>query len=169
MALSPARAHKNFFDSCPIEEHAPMSSDPSALLEPGYSHNGLNYETYSQRTPNPSLENQALAHSAQTPFTYTQQVVHQSPTTTNNRPRPLPTSSSRISSNVSQTLDSNSSRIQKRKVNPLAARLYRQKQVDHLHDLERKLKKVRAERDALKVKAARLEGEVEALRGLVRD
>jgi hypothetical protein len=65
MALSPARAHKNFFDSCPIEEHAPMSSDPSALLEPGYSHNGLNYETYSQRTPNPSLENQALAHSAQ--------------------------------------------------------------------------------------------------------
>jgi hypothetical protein len=51
----------------------------------------------------------------------------------------------------------------------VASRLYRQKQVDHLHDLETKLKKVRAERDALKVKAARLEGEVEALRALVRD
>jgi hypothetical protein len=37
-----------------------------------------------------------------------------------------------------------------------------------MNELEAKLKEVKAERDAFKMKAARLEGEVEILRGLVR-
>jgi hypothetical protein len=36
-----------------------------------------------------------------------------------------------------------------------------------MSDLEAKLKEIRAERDALKMKAARLEGEVEVLRALL--
>ncbi|KAE9368442.1 hypothetical protein N431DRAFT_428229 [Stipitochalara longipes BDJ] len=167
MSWNPIPACNNVFDFYSTENHTLMFSPPNALLEPGYSSNELSQEMSSPRTPNPSLENQVLAHSAQTHFTYTQQPLPSSPTTTNNQPHPLPTSSLRLSSHVSPTINPNPSRIQKRKVNTLAARIYRQKRVNHLHDLEAKLKEVRAERDALKVKAARLEGEVEVLRDLV--
>lgn len=60
------------------------------------------------------------------------------------------------------------SRIQKRKLNTMAARRYRQKRVDQVNDLEAALKEARAERDALKIKAARLEGEVDVLRSLLK-
>jgi hypothetical protein len=60
------------------------------------------------------------------------------------------------------------SRIQKRKLNTMAARRYRQKRVDQMNDLEATLQEVRAERDALKIKAARLEGEVDVLRSLLK-
>lgn len=59
-------------------------------------------------------------------------------------------------------------RIEKRKANTLAARRYRQKRVDQMSTLEAELKEVKAERDALKVRNARLEGEVETLRALLR-
>jgi hypothetical protein len=60
------------------------------------------------------------------------------------------------------------SRIEKRKANTLAARRYRQKRVDQMSTLEAELKEVKAERDELKVRNARLEGEVETLRALLR-
>jgi hypothetical protein len=59
------------------------------------------------------------------------------------------------------------SRIQKRTLNTLAARRYRQKRVDQMADLEAALKETEKERDALKNRVARLEGEVEVLMGLV--
>jgi hypothetical protein len=61
-----------------------------------------------------------------------------------------------------------SSRIEKRKANTLAARRYRQKRVDQVTGLEAELKEVKAERDDMKVRCAKLEGEVEALRALLR-
>ena len=60
------------------------------------------------------------------------------------------------------------SRIEKRKQNTLAARRYRQKRVDQMSSLESALKETQSERDALKVRVARLEGEVETLRQLLR-
>jgi hypothetical protein len=60
------------------------------------------------------------------------------------------------------------SRIEKRKQNTLAARRYRQKRVDQMSSLESTLKGVQSERDTLKVRVARLEGEVEVLRQLLR-
>lgn len=60
------------------------------------------------------------------------------------------------------------SRIEKRKQNTLAARRYRQKRVDQMNSLESTLKEVQSERDALTVRCARLEGEVEVLRQLLR-
>ncbi|KAF2180538.1 hypothetical protein K469DRAFT_592289, partial [Zopfia rhizophila CBS 207.26] len=59
-------------------------------------------------------------------------------------------------------------RIEKRKQNTLAARRYRQKRVDQMTSLESALKETQSERDALKVRVARLEGEVETLRQLLR-
>ncbi|KAF2002330.1 hypothetical protein P154DRAFT_574268 [Amniculicola lignicola CBS 123094] len=61
-----------------------------------------------------------------------------------------------------------SSRIEKRKQNTLAARRYRQKRVDQMAGLETTLKETQSERDALKVRVARLEGEVETLRQLLK-
>lgn len=71
------------------------------------------------------------------------------------------------SKNNSQPAES-ASRIEKRKQNTLAARRYRQKRVDQMASLESALKETRSERDDLKVRVARLEGEVETLRQLLR-
>ncbi len=58
--------------------------------------------------------------------------------------------------------------MEKRKANTLAARRYRQKRVDQMSGLESELKEVKSERDDLKVRCAKLEGEVEVLRALLR-
>jgi hypothetical protein len=71
------------------------------------------------------------------------------------------------SKNNSQPTES-ASRIEKRKQNTLAARRYRQKRVDQMTSLESALKETQSERDGLKVRVARLEGEVETLRQLLR-
>ncbi|KAJ4370846.1 hypothetical protein N0V86_008539 [Didymella sp. IMI 355093] len=60
------------------------------------------------------------------------------------------------------------SKVEKRKANTLAARRYRQKRVDQMFGLEAELKEVKADRDEWKVRCAKLEGEVEALRALLR-
>ena len=60
-----------------------------------------------------------------------------------------------------------SARVEKRKANTMAARRYRQKRVDQMSSLETQLKETQAERDDLKVRCARLEGEVETLRALL--
>ena len=59
------------------------------------------------------------------------------------------------------------SKVEKRKANTLAARRYRQKRVDQMSGLEAELKEVKADRDEWKVRCAKLEGEVEALRALL--
>ncbi|KAG9198349.1 hypothetical protein G6514_010267 [Epicoccum nigrum] len=59
-------------------------------------------------------------------------------------------------------------KVEKRRANTLAARRYRQKRVDQMSGLEAELKEVKAERDEWKVRCAKLEGEVEALRALLR-
>lgn len=59
-------------------------------------------------------------------------------------------------------------RVEKRRQNTLAARRYRQKRVDQMSSLESTLKETQTERDDLKVRVARLEGEVETLRQLLK-
>ena len=59
-------------------------------------------------------------------------------------------------------------KVEKRRANTLAARRYRQKRVDQMSGLEAELKEAKAERDEWKVRCAKLEGEVEALRALLR-
>ncbi|MCJ1394009.1 hypothetical protein MMC18_006886 [Xylographa bjoerkii] len=61
------------------------------------------------------------------------------------------------------------SRVEKRKANTLAARRYRQKHLDKLAELESALKATQLERDGLKVQVAKLRGENQALKGLVRE
>ena len=61
-----------------------------------------------------------------------------------------------------------SSRVEKRKANTLAARRYRQNRLDKVANLESALKATQLERDALKVQVAKLQGETQVLKDLVR-
>lgn len=60
-----------------------------------------------------------------------------------------------------------SSRVEKRRLNTLAARRCRQRRVDRLKGVEDELELVRKERDELRLRVSKLEGETEALRGLL--
>jgi len=60
------------------------------------------------------------------------------------------------------------SRVEKRRANTLAARRYRQNRLDKIAELELALKATQLERDALKVRVAKLEGETHVLKDLVR-
>jgi hypothetical protein len=60
------------------------------------------------------------------------------------------------------------SRVEKRRQNTLAARRYRQKRVDQMKQLEDALRKTELERDALKMRVARLEGETESLKQMIQ-
>ncbi|CAO2652949.1 Nn.00g023600.m01.CDS01 [Neocucurbitaria sp. VM-36] len=75
---------------------------------------------------------------------------------------------SKLSTSKHSPLAPEVARVEKRKANTLAARRYRQKRVDQMSSLETELKEVKTERDNLKVRCARLEGEVETLRALLR-
>ncbi|KAH7064176.1 hypothetical protein BKA63DRAFT_572602 [Paraphoma chrysanthemicola] len=77
-------------------------------------------------------------------------------------------SAARHHSSRTSPLAPESSKIEKRKANTMAARRYRQKRVDQMSSLESELKDVKTERDDLKVRCARLEGEVETLRALLQ-
>lgn len=60
-----------------------------------------------------------------------------------------------------------SSRVEKRRLNTLAARRCRQRRVDQMKTLEDELELIRKERDELRLKVSKLEGETEALKGLL--
>jgi len=76
-------------------------------------------------------------------------------------------SKSPTASTPSSSTNTQPSKVQKRTLNTLAARRYRQKRVDQVSSLETSLKETQDERDELKLKVARLEAEVGVLRGLV--
>ncbi|KAB8077142.1 hypothetical protein BDV29DRAFT_168837 [Aspergillus leporis] len=100
---------------------------------------------------------------------------HPEPTTTLPPPPATMTSSPSSSTSPSDSVatpavlskSSAPSRIEKRQQNTLAARRYRQRRVDQMKSLEDELRKVREERDALKMRVSKLEGETEALRSLL--
>lgn len=86
----------------------------------------------------------------------------------------IPTSTTTSSPNSSTPSDTGTtrskpglSRVEKRQLNTMAARRYRQRRVDQVSQLEAELKKVKEERDALKMRVSKLEGETDALRSLV--
>jgi len=80
---------------------------------------------------------------------------------------PSSTTGSKSPSKSLNSTNNNPSKVHKRTLNTLAARRYRQKRVDQVSSLESALKETEAERDELKIRVARLEGEVQVLRGLM--
>ncbi|KAJ6036663.1 hypothetical protein N7540_000942, partial [Penicillium herquei] len=105
-------------------------------------------------------------------------VVFSSENSQDGRSQPSPTSlysasaeTSQSSPAVSQNDDVlnrvESSRVEKRKLNTLAARRCRQRRVDQMKNLEEELERIRKERDDLRLKVSKLEGETEVLKGLL--
>lgn len=70
---------------------------------------------------------------------------------------------------ASNTTSSDESRIRQRILNTLASRRYRQRCVDETHNLASALKETQAERDALKIQVAKLQGEVEGLKHTLQE
>jgi len=58
-------------------------------------------------------------------------------------------------------------RVQKRQLNTLAARRYRQKRLDQVSSLEAELAEVKRERDEFRARVAKLEGGMAVLQGLL--
>lgn len=94
---------------------------------------------------------------------------HSQPSPVSQFPAPVSTSfSSPATSNGDDALSRvDSSRVEKRKLNTLAARRCRQRRMDRMKDLEAELEKVRKERDDLRLRCSKLEGETDALKGLL--
>lgn len=93
------------------------------------------------------------------------------------RPNPTPDSVSTGSTsnsspkNISSkpgSSSASSSRVERRKANTLAARRYRHNRLDKVAGLESALKATQLERDAPKVQVAKLQGEIQVLKDLVR-
>ena len=83
-------------------------------------------------------------------------------------PAPVSTSLSSPATSQDDALSRvDSSRVEKRKLNTLAARRCRQRRVDRMKELEAELEKVRKERDDWRLKCSKLEGETDALKGLL--
>lgn len=90
---------------------------------------------------------------------------HHSPTS--QIPGSVSTSSPATSQGDDILGQSSSSRVEKRRLNTLAARRCRQRRVDRMKTLEDELEKVRKERDELRLRVSKMEGETEALKGLL--
>ncbi|BCS20850.1 bZIP transcription factor JlbA/IDI-4 [Aspergillus puulaauensis] len=86
----------------------------------------------------------------------------QMPSATSTLPTPSP--ASRESSPKE-----NPSRISKRQLNTMAARRYRQRRLDRMTQLEEELEAIKRERDELKMRVSKLEGETEALRSMAKE
>ena len=108
------------------------------------------------------------------PFNFDPDIIPTS-TSPTSVPQPSPTNASSTSSpkklpktpSVTSTSTS-ASRIEKRRANTLAARRYRQARLDEVSNLKAELKETQLERDALKVQVAKLQGETQVLKDLVR-
>ncbi|CBF85607.1 hypothetical protein AN1812.2 [Aspergillus nidulans FGSC A4] len=86
------------------------------------------------------------------------------------QPQPMPSVTSLSTSRESSPKEKEHlSRITKRQLNTLAARRYRQRKLDKVAQLEEELAAVKRERDELKMRVSKLEGETEVLRSMVKD
>ncbi|KAJ5367104.1 hypothetical protein N7541_001045 [Penicillium brevicompactum] len=93
---------------------------------------------------------------------------HSQPSPVSQFPAPVSTSLSSPATSQDDALSRvDSSRVEKRKLNTLAARRCRQRRVDRMKELEAELEKVRKERDDWRLKCSKLEGETDALKGLL--
>ncbi|RDW81535.1 bZIP transcription factor JlbA/IDI-4 [Aspergillus mulundensis] len=82
---------------------------------------------------------------------------------------PTTSSTSPTSRESSPKEKENPSRIAKRQLNTMAARRYRQRKLDKVAQLEEELAAIKRERDELKMRVSKLEGETEVLRSMVKD
>ncbi|KAL4886831.1 hypothetical protein BJY04DRAFT_42373 [Aspergillus karnatakaensis] len=140
--------------------------------------------------PANTLENQSQASipsagSPDPPFDHSntnKQSHHPTPLTTTISPQPTKKSSpAYLMPSATTTLPTPSpasresspketpSRVSKRQLNTMAARRYRQRRLDRMTQLEEELEAVKRERDELRMKVSKLEGETDALKSMLKE
>jgi hypothetical protein len=138
-------------------------SQPTNFYDTSLISNNFNHSDINDILNAPS--NTASRHSPQQQFTSTSSATSSAQPSQSRQSKPSPSHKSPASSS---SPSSPNSKVHKRTLNTLAARRYRQKRVDQMADLEQKLKESEKEKEELQMRVARLEGEVEVLRGLLR-
>ncbi|KAL4935321.1 hypothetical protein BDV06DRAFT_217520 [Aspergillus oleicola] len=126
--------------------------------------------TPSVDSPDPPFDHhqQTLTTPSTSHTTTATSTIHPSINSTSMRATTLPTPSPASASRESSPKE-NPSRITKRQLNTMAARRYRQRRLDRMAQLEEELEAVKLERDELKMRVSKLEGETEALRSMVKE
>lgn len=165
MSWSSLASYETAFDGSCMEELPHHDFHRNVPFRLGNSCIDSNGDSYSHSELTTSPKYQAVHDSAQVSNLQQLLISNQ---LTSNHPTPLspnPPTSTSLTWPLSKGIPPQG--IQKRKLNTLAARKYRQKRVDHIKDLEAALKESQKARYALKIRVARLEGEVEVLRRLV--
>jgi hypothetical protein len=170
---NPSVSESNFPPTMNFYDTSLVSSDTHGIFVLDSFDNSLNAPSITTSTTSHlPLDNNSQGRSPSTTgenFILTPTSI--SPKSQSGAPTPAqPTSTHAPSSSSSSSPSSSpsSSRIQKRTLNTLAARRYRQKRLDQMTSLEAKLKESEREKELLQIRVARLEGEVEVLRGLLR-
>lgn len=117
----------------------------------------------------PTLVGLHLSHEVEVIHSDISKDGHSQPSPVSQFPAPLSTSTlSPATSHGDEALNRvDSSRVQKRKLNTLAARRCRQRRVDRMKELEDELAQVRKERDDWRLQCSKLEGETNALKSLL--
>ncbi|KAJ5945583.1 bZIP transcription factor bZIP-1 [Penicillium verhagenii] len=155
LSLQNAPPYPTAFDAFDMSVNDPGYGVASAY--PSLSDSG---SIESQALPTSSLASSSAnsqdGYSNASPAT---QILSLGPTTS--QPSPATSQGDSVLSRVE------SSRVEKRKLNTLAARRCRQRRVDQTKNLEDELERMRKERDELRLKVSRLEGETQALKGLL--
>ncbi|KAF2748608.1 hypothetical protein M011DRAFT_466403, partial [Sporormia fimetaria CBS 119925] len=169
--FNPARSESSAWDL-----HPPTSSLPVDFNDFSFGTGGgvapLVSQSSSSSIASSSIPATQSFYTVPPAFRMTEAPTSTPNTTTRAPEQPTSLASNKSSPSLSSSAPSphvkdSASRIEKRKQNTLAARRYRQKRVDQMTSLEVALKETQSERDELKVKVARLEGEVETLRRLL--
>ncbi|KAJ5396692.1 hypothetical protein N7509_004805 [Penicillium cosmopolitanum] len=102
------------------------------------------------------------------PETYTSDHVETSRKTTAKVSKDRSQRYTAVGSDTPSSQDSDEEKIaERRRKNKLAARKLRQKKLDQVSELEAQLEDIRRERDALRLRAAKSEGELMALRQMI--
>ncbi|KAJ5497218.1 hypothetical protein N7463_009205 [Penicillium fimorum] len=114
-----------------------------------------------------SIEHQQYVSASLTSSSANSQDGHSHPSPVSQFPAPVSTSLSSPATSDDTLGRVDSSRVEKRKLNTLAARRCRQRRVDRMKELEAELEKVRQERDDWRLRCSKLEGETDALKGLL--
>lgn len=155
-----------FDDFLSYDLQAPQFTEthPSQMISPSIDLNTA--QTTSQNEPSILYTTIEDSHSAPTKSnSYSlspaaSSTTPPSSTTSANSPKDISTPNSNHS-------HANPDKVKKRTLNTIAARRYRQKKVDQVVGLEAALQESEKEKDELRLRVARLEAEVDVLRGLV--
>ncbi|KAJ5178306.1 uncharacterized protein N7500_001005, partial [Penicillium coprophilum] len=154
-----------------------ISVDHSTPYPPGYDGGDVpvmdlgygSVSAFNSLSDSGSIENQQYVSASLAPSSANSLDGHSHPSPVSQFPAPVSTSLSSPATSHGDDAPGrvNSSRVEKRKLNTLAARRCRQRRVDRMKELEAELEKVRQERDDWRLKCSKLEGETDALKGLL--